>query len=92
MEKKTSKLSVSAVILGVLGLSGAVFLGWITFGLSSFPAILGLIFSIISKKKDPDDKLAKGAFVVSLIAVIIGVIILGGCIACPAILSLSTEN
>ena len=82
MENKTNKLSVAAIILAVFGICGAVFLGWLTIGISSVPAILGLIFSIVAKKKNPEDKLAKAAFIISLIAVIIGVLLLGSCAVC----------
>ncbi len=85
MENKTNKLSVAAIILAVFGICGAVFLGWLTIGISAVPAILGLIFSIVAKKKNPEDKLAKAAFIISLIAIIIGILLLGGCVVCNAV-------
>ncbi len=85
MENKTNKLSVTAIILAVFGICGAVFLGWLTIGISAVPAIISIIFSIIAKKKNPEDKLAKAAFVISLIAIIIGILLLGGCVVCNAV-------
>ena len=44
--------------------------------------VVGLILGIIAKKKDPDDKLAKAAFIISLVFIIIGVVSTIGCVAC----------
>lgn len=46
-----------------------------------FP-VAGLILAIIAKKKDSEDKLAKAAFIISLIFTILSVVIIIGCVAC----------
>lgn len=51
-----------------------------------FP-VVGLIFGIIAKKENPDDKLAKVAFILSLIFLIIYVVSLVGFIACTGCLA-----
>lgn len=81
MEKKTNTMSVVSLVFAILGLVGVVLLGWMTFGFSGVFAVVGLILAIIAKKKDSEDKLAKAAFIVSLIGVILSVVVGVGCIA-----------
>ncbi|MBR6695448.1 MAG: hypothetical protein IKL70_03440 [Oscillospiraceae bacterium] len=63
-----------------------------------FP-VAGLILAIIAKKKDSEDKLAKAAFIISLIFTILSVVIIIGCVACggaaiiiPAVLGYVEES
>ena len=53
-----------------------------------FP-VVGLILAIIAKKKDADDKLAKAAFIISLVFIIISVVSTIGCFACGSALAMS---
>ena len=76
-------MSIAALVFAILGLLGALGLGWATFGLSSFFALVGLILAIVAKKKDPNDKMAKIAFVIAIIGIILGVVT---GIACGALL------
>ena len=87
MEKKTNAMSVVSLVFAILGLAGVVLLGWLLSGFSGIFAVVGLILAIIAKKKDSEDKLAKAAFIVSLIGVILGVIVTIACSAFTAMLA-----
>ena len=54
--------------------------------------IVGLILAIIAKKKDPDDKLAKAAFIISIVILAIGLVSSIGCAACTACAAASMEG
>lgn len=54
--------------------------------------IVGLILAIIAKKKDPDDKLAKAAFIISIVIIAIGLVSSIGCAACTACAAASMEG
>ncbi len=54
--------------------------------------VVGLILAIIAKKKDPDDKLAKAAFIISIVILAIGLVSSIGCAACTACAVASTES
>lgn len=56
-----------------------------------FP-VVGLILAIIAKKKDPDDKLAKAAFIISIVILAIGLVSSIGCAACTACAAASMET
>ncbi len=56
-----------------------------------FP-VVGLILAIIAKKKDPDDKLAKAAFIISIVIIAIGLVSSIGCAACTACAAASMES
>lgn len=49
--------------------------------------VVGLILAIIAKKNDSDDKLAKAAFIISLVFIIIGVVSTVGCAICGGALA-----
>ena len=92
MEKKTKALSVVAIVFAIIGAIGFIALGWLTLGISAAPAIVGLILAIIARKKDPEDKLAKIAFIVSLVVLILGVSMLIGCAACANLMTEAIEE
>ena len=54
--------------------------------------VVGLILAIIAKKKDPDDKLAKAAFIISIVILAIGLVSSIGCAACTACAAASMES
>ena len=54
--------------------------------------IVGLILAIIAKKNDPDDKLAKAAFIISIFILAIGLVSSIGCAACTACAAASMEG
>ena len=54
--------------------------------------VVGLILAIIAKKKDPDDKLAKAAFIISIVIIAIGLVSSIGCAACTACAAASMES
>ena len=54
--------------------------------------VVGLILAIIAKKKDPDDKLAKAAFIISIVILAIGLVTSIGCAACTACAAASMES
>ena len=54
--------------------------------------VVGLILAIIAKKKDPDDKLAKAAFIISIVILAIGLVSSIGCAACTACAAASMEG
>ena len=54
--------------------------------------VVGLILAIIAKKKDPDDKLAKAAFIISIVILAIGLVSSIGCAACTACAAASVEG
>lgn len=53
--------------------------------------VVGLILAIIAKKNDSDDKLAKAAFIISLVFIILGVVSTIGCFACGGALAAASE-
>ena len=53
--------------------------------------VVGLILAIIAKKKDSDDKLAKAAFIISLVFIILGVVSTIGCAICGGALAATAE-
>lgn len=53
--------------------------------------VVGLILAIIAKKKDSDDKLAKAAFIISLVFIILGVVSTVGCAICGGALVATAE-
>lgn len=87
-------MSIAALVFAILGLLGAVVLGWATFGTSSIFALVGLILAIVAKKKDPNDKMAKIAFVIAIIGTILGVVIGVACgaVACGGALAAASES
>jgi heme O synthase-like polyprenyltransferase len=54
--------------------------------------VVGLILAIIAKKNDPDDKLAKAAFIISIVILAIGLVSSIGCAACTACAAASMEG
>jgi len=54
--------------------------------------VVGLILAIIAKKNDPDDKLAKAAFIISIVILAIGLVSSIGCAACTACAAASIET
>lgn len=54
--------------------------------------VVGLILAIIAKKNDPDDKLAKAAFIISIVILAIGLVSSIGCAACTACAAASVEG
>ena len=54
--------------------------------------VVGLILAIIAKKNDPDDKLAKAAFIISIVILAIGLVSSIGCAACTSCAAASMEG
>ena len=54
--------------------------------------VVGLILAIIAKKNDSDDKLAKAAFIISIVILAIGLVSSIGCAACTACAAASMES
>lgn len=54
--------------------------------------VIGLVFAILAKKEDPNDGLAKLAFILSLIFVILYVVIVIGCAACGGCLAAASTS
>lgn len=54
--------------------------------------VVGLILAIIAKKKDSEDKLAKAAFIISLVFIILSVVTTIGCVACGGAILVPSMN
>lgn len=76
MEKKTNPMSVIALILAIIG--------FFSFGGTS---LIALILAIIAKKNDAEDKLAKAAFIISIITLVGGIVFGIACVACGGIIA-----
>ena len=89
MEKKSNGLSVGGLVLGIISLVmavfGALFLGIFGYIIAILTGIVGIILSVMGKKKQPSGAATAG-FVLSLIGLILGALFFLACAICAGAL------
>ena len=89
MENKSNGLSIGGLVLGIISLVmavfGALFLGIFGYIAAILTGIVGIILSVLGKKKNPSGAATAG-LVLSLIGLILGAIFFISCAICAGMI------
>ncbi len=75
-------MAVTSLVLGIISLLLGLFSGIFGSWLGVIVGIFGIIFGAIARKKYPDDKVASGGLICSVIGTFISLAVFIACVAC----------